>query len=140
MKGYYDQLSELKVAEKRLENLKDRRELLWSYATSVTSTTKDVVSFSGNSSGDKMANYIIRCEELDKEIEEVQKEIEILQRGLKQMEAILKNISGLEERIFRLYYIENKTPLQMSYIIPCSQATIYRYLKKINKKTQNDKK
>lgn len=50
------------------------------------------------------------------------------------MENILKNISGLTERIFRLYYMENKTPTQISYIVPCDRSTVYRYLNKINKK------
>lgn len=50
------------------------------------------------------------------------------------MESILNHISGITERIFRLYYIENKTPTQISFIIPCDRSTVYRYLKKIDKK------
>ena len=53
------------------------------------------------------------------------------------MEEILKHISGIEERIFRLYYIENKNPTQISFIIPCARDTVYRYLRKINKIIKN---
>ncbi len=107
--------------------------LLEANVMKTTSTLKDVVSFGSFSNG-KMDNYIIKCEEINKDIERVKEEIRILKEGLSQMENILKNISGLTERIFRLYYIENKTPTQISYIIPCDRSTVYRYLDKINKK------
>ena len=133
MKNYYTQLSELRIAETRLETLEEKKALLEAQATKTTGTLKDVVSF-GSFSNSKMTDYVIKCEEINKEIEEVTEEIRMLKKGLFQMENILKNISGLTERIFRLYYIENKTPTQISYIIPCDRSTVYRYLDKINKK------
>lgn len=135
MKNYYTQLSELRIAEARLETLEERKILLEANATKTTSTLKDVVAF-GGSSNNKLTDYVIKCEEINKEIEEVTEEIRILKKGLSQMENILKNISGIEERVFRLYYIENKNPTQISFIIPCARDTVYRYLRKINKKIQ----
>ena len=133
MKNYYVQLSELRIAEARLTTLQEKKELLEAKATKTTSAIKDVVAF-GSSNSDKMTEYVIKCEEINKQIEEVEKEIEVLKKGLLQMEEILKHISGIEERIFRLYYIENKNPTQISFIIPCARDTVYRYLRKINKK------
>lgn len=139
MKNYYTQLSELRIAEERLKNLRERKSLLETKITKLTSTPKEVV-VTGGSPSDKMTNYVIKCEEIDKEIEEVTEEISIIKKGINKMEEILNNVSGIEERVFRLYYIENKTPLQISFIIPCGKATVYRYLNKINKKIKVEKK
>ena len=139
MKNYYSQLGELRMAEARLTTLQEKKALLEAKITKITSTIKDVVVYSG-SSNDKMTDYVIKCEELNNKIEETEEEIKILKKGLHQMEEILKNISGIEERIFRLYFIENKNPTQISYIIPCGKATVYRYLNKINKKVKVEKK
>lgn len=133
MKNYYTQLGELRIAEARLTTLLEKKELLEAKATKTTSAIKEVVVFSGSNS-DKMTSYVIECEELNKKIEETTKEINILKKGLRQMEEILKNISGIEEKVFRLYYIENKNPTQISFIIPCDRRTVYRYIKKIKQK------
>lgn len=139
-KFYYQQLSELKIAEARLKSLKDKKQLLRDRAESTTSTIKEDVSFS-NTPSNKMENYIIKLEEIETNIKEVEEEIRILRTGLKEMNNILKNVSGLEEQIFRLYFIEQKTPQQISYIAPCGIATVYRYIKKINSKLiKNDKR
>jgi DNA-directed RNA polymerase specialized sigma subunit len=139
IKNYYTQLSELRIAEARLITLQEKKELLEAKATKTTSAIKDVIAFGGSNS-DKMTNYVIKCEELNKQIEETTEEIRILKKGLFQMEEILKHISGIEERVFRLYYIENKNPTQISLIIPCARETVYRYLRKINRKIKVDTK
>lgn len=133
MKNYYQQLSELRIAEARLQTLLEKKAILETKITKVTGSMKEVVTFGGSSS-DKMTDYVIKCEEIDKQIEEVKEEIELLKKGLSLMEDILRHISGIEERVFRLYYIENKNPTQISFIIPCARDTVYRYLRKINKK------
>ena len=133
MKNYYTQLSELRIAKVRLETLKEKKEYLLAKATSTTGSLKEVVAFGGGTTN-KPLNYAEQCEEIDKLIIETEEEIKILKKGLQQMDEILKNISGIEERIFRLYYIENKNPTQISFIIPCDRATVYRYLQKIRDK------
>ena len=139
MKPYYNQLSELRLAEERLNTLQEKKKMLEARITKVTSEPKDIVT-TGGVQNDKMADYVIKCEEINKEIEEVEEEIEILKKGLHNMNEILKHISGLEEKIFRLYFMENKTPIQISYIVPCGIATVYRYIKEIKKKYKDDKK
>ena len=101
--------------------------------TNITSQLKDVVVHT-NATNDNMSDYVIKCEEVNKQIEEVEVEIKVLKKGLQKMNEILKNISGIEERIFRLYYIENKNPTQIAFIVPCDRRTVYRYLKKIREK------
>ena len=135
MKNYYTQLSELRIAETRLETLKEKKILLEAQATRTTSQLKEVAIF-GTGKNDPMTNYAISSEEIDKEIAALEEEIKVLKKGLIQMDNILKNISGIEERIFRLYYIENKNPTQISFIIPCARDTVYRYLRKINQKVK----
>lgn len=139
MKPYYDQLSELRIAETRLKSLQDKKKMLEERITGTTSRLKEVAIF-GNGNNDKMTDYVMRCEELNKQIEEVKEEVRILKNGLCEMDDIIKNISGMEERIFRLKYIENKTVTQISYIIPCGEATVYRYLSKIKEAVKIDKK
>lgn len=139
MKNYYVQLSELRIAETRLETLKEKKGMLETKITNITSKLQEVAIHT-NSTNDKMTDYVIKCEEINKQIDEVEEEIRILKKGLHNMDEILKNISGIEERIFRLYYIENKNPTQISFIIPCSRETVYRYLRKINKKVKVDTK
>lgn len=140
MRFYYQTLSELRVAETRLKMLEDKKQLYLDRVTSTTSTIKEDVSFS-NTPSDKMGSYMIQIEETDQKIKEVKEEITVLKNALKQMSEIHKNISGLEETIFRLYFIEQKTPTQITYIASCGIATVYRYIKKINAKLiNNDKK
>lgn len=133
MKNYYVQLGELRIAETRLSTLKEKKEYLLAKATSVTGSMKEVVAFGGGTTN-KPLNYAEQCEEIDKLMLETEEEIRILKKGLQKMDEILKNISGIEERIFRLYYIENKNPTQISFIIPCDRRTVYRYIKKIKNK------
>ena len=139
MKNYYQQLSEYRIAEIRLKTLQEQKEVLEAKATKTTSEIKDVVS-DGGSSNDKMINYVIKCEEINTKINEVEEEIKILKKGLQKMNEILTHISGIEERVFRLYYIENKNPTQISFIIPCSRDTVYRYIRKINNKIKDNTK
>jgi len=133
MKSYYAQLGELRMAEARLSTLKEKKEYLLAKATSTTGSLKEVVVFGGGTTN-KPLSYTVQCEEVDKLILDTEEEIRILKKGISQMENILKNISGIEERIFRLYYIENKNPTQISFIIPCDRRTVYRYIKKIKQK------
>lgn len=139
MKNYYTQLSELRIAEARRDTIKEQIKLLDEKATRITSQLNESEVFGTNKSN-PMMNHVIQIEELEKKLAEVEEEIEILKRGLHRMDEILKNISGIEERIFRLYYIENKTPTQISFIIPCSIATVYRYKEKIEEKIKDEKK
>ena len=133
IKNYYAQLSELRIAETRLETLKEKKGMLETKITNITSQLKEVVVHT-NTPNDNMSEYVIKCEEVNKQIKEVESEIRVLKKGLQRMDEILKNISGIEERIFRLYYIENKNPTQISFIVPCDRRTVYRYLKKIREK------
>ena len=138
MKNYYQQLTELRIAEARLKTLQEKKILLETQATKTTSSIKEVVAFGGGVSN-KPLIYVELCEEIDKQIIELEKEVEILKTGLQVMDDILKNTSGTEERIFRLYFAENKTPTQISFIIPCDRSTVYRYIKEINRKYGNKK-
>ena len=138
MKNYYTLLSELRLAERKLKCKKEQKQLYLNRITSCTSSLKEVV-VTGGVPTDKMTEYSIKCEEIDKEILELEEEIKLLKDALDEMENIIKNISGIEEKIFRLYYIENKTPTQIAYIVPCDRSTVHRHLKKIKIKYSKKK-
>lgn len=139
IKNYYAQLSELRIAETRLTTLLETKALIECKMLAITKELKEVPIY-GSGQNDAMTGYVIKLEDINKKIEEKEEEIKILKKGLHQMDEILKHINGIEEKVFRLYYIEGKTPTQISFIIPCSMATFYRYKSKIEKKFKNEKK
>lgn len=139
IKNYYAQLSELRIAETRLTTLLETKALIECKMLAITKELKEVPIY-GSGQNDKMSSYVIKCEEINKQIEDIEEEIRVLKKGLHKMDDILKHINGIEERVFRLYYIEGKTPTQISFIIPCSIATFYRYKTKIEKKFKDEKK
>ena len=85
MNNYYIQLSELKIAKERLFVLEQKKAMYLRRATSTTSVIKYIV-VTGGKAPDKMTEYVIKCEELDKEIEELKKQIAILQKSKKIIE------------------------------------------------------
>lgn len=142
MNNYYIQLSELKIAKERLFVLEQKKAMYLRRATSTTSVIKDIV-VTGGKAPDKMTEYAIKCEEIDKEIEELKEEIAILQKGIKTMDSYLDDIrykSDLEKQVFILYYKEGKTPNEIANVLPCGIATVYRKLKKIEGLLKDDNK
>jgi len=135
MMNYYEQINELRIAEERLESLIEKKEMLKSRIMKVTSQMKDIVVTGGGSS-DKMVNYVIAIEGIDRKIEEVTEEIRILKKGITAMEDIFNNYKddGIERRVFDLIYIKHKKATEAAYLIPCDVRTIYRYKKKIENK------
>ena len=76
IKNYYSQLSELRIAETRLETLKEKKGMLETKITNITSQLKDVVVHT-NATNDNMSDYVIKCAEVNKQIEEVEVEIKV---------------------------------------------------------------
>ena len=142
MNNYYIQLSELKIAKERLFVLEQKKAMYLRRATSTTSVIKDIV-VTGGKVPDKMTEYVIKCEELDKEIEELKEEIAILQKSINIMDSYLDDIkykSDLEKQVFILFYKEGKKPDEIAKMLPCGIATVYRKLRKIEEKLKNDNK
>ena len=142
MNNYYIQLSELKIAKERLFVLEQKKAMYLRRATSTTSVIKDIV-VTGGKAPDKMTEYVIKCEELDKEIVELKEEIVILQKSINIMDSYLDDIkykSDLEKKVFILFYKEGKKPDEIANMLPCGIATVYRKLKKIEEKLKNDNK
>lgn len=142
MNNYYIQLSELKIAKERLFVLEQKKAMYLRRATSTTSVIKDIV-VTGGKVPDKMTEYVIKCEELDKEIEELKEEIAILQKSINIMDSYLDDIkykSDLEKQVFILFYKEGKKPDEIANMLPCGIATVYRKLKKIEELLKNDNK
>ena len=142
MKNYYIQLSELKIAKERLFVLEQKKAMYLRRITSTTSVIKDIV-VTGGKAPDKMNEYVIKCEKIDKEIEELKEEIPILQKSINTMDSYLddnKYKSDLEKQVFILFYKEGKKPDEIANMLPCGIATVYIKLRKIEEKLKNDNK
>ena len=142
MNNYYIQLSELKIAKERLFVLEQKKAMYLRRATSTTSVIKDIV-VTGGKAPDKMNEYVIKCEKIDKEIEELKEEIVILQKSINTMDSYLDDIkykSDLEKQVFILFYKEGKKPDEIANTLPRGIATVYRKLRKIEEKLKNDNK
>lgn len=142
MNNYYIQLSELKIAKERLFVLEQKKAMYLRRVTSTTSVIKDIV-VTGGKAPDKMNEYVIKCEKIDKEIEELKEEITILQNSINTMDSYLDDIkykSDLEKQVFILFYKEGKKPDEIANMLPCGIATVYRKLRKIEEKLKNDNK
>lgn len=133
MKNYFIQMQELRIAKARLETLEERKKILRNKIISCTNELKDVVAFS-NATNDKMANYLIRVEEIDEEIAELESEISSLSRNLNEMEDALSKTNDIELRIFLLKYRDNKKVKEIAKEIRYSIPRVYQHLDKINKK------
>ena len=142
MKLYYVQQSELKLARERLKTLEERKHMYLRRVTSTVQVIKDVVVVGGKTP-DRMSEYVIKCEEIDKEIAELKEEIKILENSIKAMDQYLeesKDKADIEGQVFILHYKDGRKPDEIANILPCGIATVYRKIKKIEKKLKNDSK
>lgn len=142
MKNYFIQLSELNLAKERLHTLEQKKEMYLRRVTSTVSVIKEIVVVGGKAP-DKMDEYIIKCEAIDKEIEKLKEEITILEEGIDNMDRYLdkcKSKGDIESQVFILRYKEGKKADEIASLLPCGIATVYRKLRKIEKQLKDDSK
>ena len=142
MKTYFIQLSELNIAKERLNTLEQMKQMYLRRVTSTVSVIKDIVVVGGKAP-DKMNEYVIKCEEIDKEIAEVKEEIKVLEKGIESMDHYLNSIKGkadIEEKVFILHYKDGRKPEEISWLLNCGIATVYRKLQKIKESLKDDNK
>lgn len=142
MKNYFIQLSELNIAKARLNTLEQKKQMYLRRVTSTVSVIKDVVVIGGKAP-DKMDEYVINCEKIDKEIAKIKEEITILQNNIDKMDKYLeehKDKADLETQVFILHYKEGKKADEIANVLPCGIATVYRKLKKLENLLKNDSK
>lgn len=140
MKNYFNQVTELNLAKARLNTLEAKKEMYLRRVTSTVSVIKDIVVVGGKAP-DKMDEYVINCERIDKEIAEVKEEIAILEKDINAMDKYLienKDKGDIEYKVFVSYFIEGKKPEEIHKILPCGIATVYRKKKKLEKLLEND--
>lgn len=142
MKNYFTQLSELNVAKARLNTLEEKKQMYLRKVTSTTSEIKEIM-VTGGKAPDKMNEYVIKCEKVNKEIEECKEEIAILQKGIDAMNKYLEDTKDkvdIERQVFILRYMEGKKTNEIADMLPCGIATVFRKLKKIEKILKIDSK
>lgn len=142
MKNYFSQLTELNLAKARLNTLEAKKEMYLRRVTSTVSVIKDIVVVGGKAP-DKMDEYVIKCEEIDKEIDILKEEIAILEADINAMNKYLKenkNKGDIEYQVFVSYYIEGKKVDEIAKVLPCGIATVYRKKNKLEKLLKNDSK
>lgn len=133
MKHYFIQIHELKIAEARINTLIEKKRMLRNKLISCTNEMKDVVAFT-NATNDKMANYLIKIEEIDAEIKELKSEIKILKRNKIAMEKVLEEAKDIEIEIFLLKYRDNLKVEEIARKKCYSPSRVYQYLDIINEK------
>lgn len=128
MINYYEQINELRIAEERLESLIERKELLRARIMKITSQPKEIV-VGGGINSDKLTNYMIQVESIDKKIDEVTEDIRLLKKGLEAMEMVFNSYKddGIERKVFELLYIKHIRVSEAAKMIPCDRRTVYRY-------------
>lgn len=142
MKNYYSMLSELNVAKTRYDVLDAKKRMYLRQATSTVQVIKEIVVV-GSESPNKMDEYVIKCEEIDKEMDVLREEIAILEKGIKAMDKYVEehqDKEDLETQVFYLHYKDGKKADEIASILPCGIATVYRKLKKLENLLKNDSK
>ena len=140
MKNYFIQLSELNVAKARYNTLEVKKQMYLRRVTSTVQVIKDTVVVGGKTPN-KFDEYVIKCEEIDKEMDVLKEEIAILEENLRKMDKYLvehKGKADLETQVFILHYKEGKKADEIANILPCGIATVYRKLKKLENLLKND--
>lgn len=139
MKNYFIQKQELIIAEARLDTLIERRIRL---KNQIISCTKELKDNSGSSSfdNDKMANYMIRLEKINLDIEELKEDIKCLNHNLGIMEQALRDIKREKENIFLLRYKENLKVKEIAKKTNYSIPRVYQLLDEINATIKDYKK
>lgn len=140
MKNYFSQLTELNLAKARLNTLEAKKEMYLRRVTSTTSVTKEIM-VTGGKAPNKMDEYVINCEKIDKEIAEIKEEIAILEKDINDMNKFLienKDKGDIEYKVFVSYFVEGKKPKEIYKSLPCGIATVYRKKNKLEKLLKND--
>lgn len=135
MKDYYTLTQEIKICEETIKRLNRKKERLFLRATNTTSKIKEDIT-SGGKTENPIELYVQKLID-EVELDLVEKEIELKELLLSKdtIEEALRNIAKNKnndlERIFVYKYIEGKDPKQISKLMPCGIATVYRKLKHI---------
>lgn len=139
MKHYMDQLREIEIIRERYDSLKEEKKML-QLSVDAASIKYDKQIVSKGIKDDKLLNYTIKLEKIEKQMETLNKEIMILQTGLKKMQNNIRKMDAIVYRIFSLHEIEGLDVKQIEARTGYSQPHIYRLLKKVDEILKNDKK
>lgn len=139
MKHYMDQLREIEIIRERYDSLKEEKKML-QLSVDAASIKYDKQIVSKGIKDDKLLNYTIKLEKIEKQMETLNKEIMILQAGLKKMQNNIRKMDAIVYRIFSLHEIEGLDVKQIEARTGYSQPHIYRLLKKVDEILKNDKK
>lgn len=139
MKHYMDQQREIEIMRERYDSLKEEKKMLQlSVDAAAIKYDKQIVS--KGKQDDRMLNYTIKLEKIEKEMDNLQQEIGILKVGLKNMESNIRKMDAVVYRIFSLHEIEGLTPKQIIARTGYSKTHVYRILDEIDKILKNGKK
>ena len=99
----------------------------------VTNYNKELVS--GGTPTNLFDEYIIQKEEanIDARLKEALSIVEGRKMLLLSKREELKHSGNIYDKIYYYRCIENKTPLQIAYLIPCDKVTVYKYMKEIER-------
>lgn len=139
MKNYYDQKRELELTKSRLETLQEKKRIYFEETQPKSKEFKGVMVNGSRIESNKNLTYMVKTEEIDKEIEIKLKEIKILEKNIKKMEHHLREMEGILEQVFVARYIDGKKVKQIAKQLHYSPSHIYTLLEEVKKITNSKK-
>lgn len=131
MKHYMDQLRELEIARERYDSLKEEKKMLQlSVDAEAIKFDKQIVS--KGVQDDKMLNYTIKLEKIEKQMDRINQEIQILNEKLVKMQENIRKMDAINYRIFSLHEVEGLNVNQIIARTGYSKTHIYRILQEID--------
>lgn len=126
-----DQLRELEIARERYDSLKEEKKMLQlSVDAEAIKFDKQIVS--KGVQDDKMLNYTIKLEKIEKQMDRINQEIQILNEKLVKMQENIRKMDAINYRIFSLHEVEGLNVNQIIARTGYSKTHIYRILQEID--------
>lgn len=126
-----DQLRELEIARERYDSLKEEKKMLQlSVDAEAIKFDKQIVS--KGVQDDKMLNYTIKLEKIEKQMDRINQEIQMLNEKLVKMQENIRKMDAINYRIFSLHEVEGLNVNQIIARTGYSKTHIYRILQEID--------
>lgn len=133
IKYYCNQKIDLQNAQYRLKALEERKKMIWNITQPKVAIISEV-PIKTCTVNDVFADYAVKVEEIEQEIQILKIEINMLQKYLDAIEFNLRQMGETFEQIFVLKYIDRLSIKEICQKTNYSQASVYRKLMEISQK------
>lgn len=133
-KEYEEYRTKYYEAQKTYDAVLNEKEILF-LRTQPSAIVFDKEIVSGGTPSNAFDTYLIAKEkkQIDARLEEAKSILEDREKLLEIKEKELKLSNNIYDKIYYYRCLENRTPTQISFLIPCDRTTVYRYMKDIER-------